>query len=87
MVSTPRVPGGPGSGDPLRDQIVETVERLHSELGYWPSQKAVRETLKLSKRLMQYHVRILIEAGRVERLHNGRVLRALPAPPEEPVAQ
>ena len=74
---THRVPGGPGSGDPLRDQIVATVERLHVELGYWPAQKDVRDTLGISRRLMQYHVGILVQRKRVERLLNGRVLRVV----------
>lgn len=55
------------------------IERLHGDLGYWPSQHSVREALKLPRSTARYHIRILVDDGKLERLENGRILKPVKA--------
>lgn len=64
-------------GIEAQQRIVNTIERLHADLGYWPSQQLVREALKMPRSTARYHILLLVGDGRLERLENGRILRVV----------
>lgn len=65
------------SGIDNRELIVQAVERLHREFSEWPTPGAVATATKMPRKTLQYHVRILEQAGRVRRLYGGRALEVL----------
>lgn len=66
-------------GIEIQDRLVETIDRLHQEQDIWPSQRTVRDALNLKRSTARYHILVLEDLGRIERLEGGRILR-LPTP-------
>lgn len=64
-------------GIEAQQRIVNAIERLHADLGYWPSQQMVREALSMPRSTARYHIRSLVGDGRLEQLENGRILRVV----------
>jgi len=54
--------------------ILETVERLALELGLPATPQQVADATRIPKTTVDYHVRLLAEAGRLRRHFGGRGL-------------